>query len=169
MNRIFYHCIDVFMVVYMDDLLFFNNNEQEHLKHLEPVLSRLQAEELYVSPKKCAFMKEETTFLGMIVGRRGIRVNPEKVEVVTTWPRPTSLTELRQSAYTAQIYRPANYKVGDKVWVHKTLFHDAVSRAQQSENWERSDSVRLRLWGSLDPTRFASSFLRMSAFTQWSM
>lgn len=50
-------------------------------------------------------MREETTFLGMIVGRRGIRVNPEKIEVVTTWPRPTSLTELRSFIGLLQFFR----------------------------------------------------------------
>lgn len=83
MNRIFYDCIDVFMVVYMEDLLVFSKTGKEHLQHLEIVLSRLQKEELYVAPKKCSFLKEETEFLGLVVGRNGIRVNPDKIAVVT--------------------------------------------------------------------------------------
>lgn len=76
MNIIFQDYIDVFLVVYMDDLLIFSKPEKEHLHHIETVLSRLKSEELYVSPKKCSFMMEETEFLGIIVGLAGIKVNP---------------------------------------------------------------------------------------------
>ena len=50
-------------------------------------------------------MTGETEFLGMLVGREGIRVNPEKVHVVQTWPRPTSLTELRAFIGLLQFFR----------------------------------------------------------------
>ena len=105
MNCIIYDCIDVFLVVYMDDLLIFSRNEEEHLKHLVIVLSRLQEETLFVSPKKCEFMTEETEFLGMLVSKDGISVNPEKVDVVKTWPRPSSLTELRSFVGLLQFFR----------------------------------------------------------------
>lgn len=105
MNIIFHDCIDVFLVVYMDDILVFSNTEEEHLHHLEMVLSRLKSEKLYVSPKKCSFMMEETEFVGLLVGRRGIKVNPEKARVVRTWPKPTTLTELRSFIGLLQFFR----------------------------------------------------------------
>ena len=105
MNRVFYDCIDVFLVVYMDDLLVFSKSRDEHLGHLETVLSRLENEKLYVSPKKCQFMQHETEFLGMLVGRDGIRVNPDKLQVVRDWPRPRSLTELRSFMGLLQFFR----------------------------------------------------------------
>lgn len=98
MNRIFDDCIDVFVIitktsytimVYMDDLLIFSRNEKEHLRHLEIVLSRLKSEELYVSGKKCSFMFPETEFLGLFIGKDGIKINPERADVVRTWPKPT--------------------------------------------------------------------------------
>ena len=64
MNQIFYDCIDVFMVVYMDDLLIFSKDEKSHLEHLEIVLSRFREHELYVSPQKFEFIKTEMEFLG---------------------------------------------------------------------------------------------------------
>lgn len=105
MNRIFYNCIDVFLVVYMDDLLIFSKNEADHLEHLDIVLSRLQDEELYVSPSKCDFMTKETEFLGMIVGGDGVKVSPEKVVAVQNWPKPCSLTELRGFIGLLQFFR----------------------------------------------------------------
>jgi len=105
MNRIFYDCVDVFMVVYMDDLLVFSKDEESHVRHLETVLSRLQENKLYVSPKKCDFMKTEIDFLGMVVGKEGIRVNPKKVEVLRTWPKPKTLTEVRSFMGLLQFFR----------------------------------------------------------------
>lgn len=85
----------MFLVVFMDDLLVFSKSREEHLGHLETVLSRLKDEELYVSYKKFQFMQHETEFLGMLVGKDGICVNPDKLQVLRYWPRPRSLTEPR--------------------------------------------------------------------------
>ena len=105
MNRIFYDCIDVFMVVYMDDLLIFSKDEKSHIEHLKVVLSRLEDNELYVSPKKCEFMKSEISFLGMNVGKGGIRVDEKKTEILKNWPKPTSLTDVRSFMGLLQFFR----------------------------------------------------------------
>ncbi len=105
MNRIFYDCVDVFMVVYMDDLLIFSKDEKSHLEHLRTVLSRLKDHKLYVSPKKCEFMKSEISFLGMIVGKGGTKVDPKKVEVLREWPTPKTLTDVRSFMGLLQFFR----------------------------------------------------------------
>ena len=105
MNEIFHDCIDDFLCVYIDDLLIFSKDEKSHLRHLETVLSRLQEHELYVSPKKCALFQEEMDFLGLIIGKNGIKVNPKKVEVLRTWPKPESLTDLRSFLGLLQFFR----------------------------------------------------------------
>ena len=92
MNSIFHDCLDEFLVVYMDDLLIFSKDKEGHYKHLEIVMSRLKENELYVSPKKCEFFEENIDFLGLLIGKDGLRVNPEKVEVLKTWPKPESVT-----------------------------------------------------------------------------
>ena len=105
MNRIFHDCIDEFLVVYMDDLLVFSKNEEEDLPHVETVFSRLKEHQLYVSARKCEFLRSEIQFLGLIVGTEGVRVNPEKAEVLRTWPRPETLTELRSFLGLLQFFR----------------------------------------------------------------
>ena len=105
MNQIFYDCIDVFMVVYMDDLLIFSKDEESHYRNLETVLRRLKEHQLYASPKKCEFFQTEIDFLGFLVGKDGMRVNPEKVDVLRTWPTPESLTELRSFLGLLQFFR----------------------------------------------------------------
>jgi len=105
MNNIFHDCIDDFMVIYMDDILIFSEDEESHSKHLKEVLSRLREHKLYVSPKKCEFMTNQIDFLGMLVGVDGIRVNPEKIKILETWPKTKNLTELRSFIGLLQFFR----------------------------------------------------------------
>ena len=105
MNDIFHDCIDDFLCVYIDDLLVFSKDEDSHMRHLEKVLSRLKQHELYVSPKKCAFFEEEMDFLGLLIGKHGIKVNPKKVEVLKTWPKPDSITDIRSFLGLLQFFR----------------------------------------------------------------
>ena len=105
MNTIFYDCIDVFMVVYMDDVLVFSKDMKSHLQHLEIVLSRLKEHKLYVSPKKCDFIKKEINFLGLVVEQKGIKVDTKKVEVLKAWPKPKTLTEVRSFMGLLQFFR----------------------------------------------------------------
>ncbi len=93
LNRIFYACLD-FHVADMDDLLIFSNDEQPHLRHIELVFSRLKDHNLYVSHKKCELLKEVMEFLGLIIGKNGL---PKKVEVLNSWPKPSTLTDVRSS------------------------------------------------------------------------
>lgn len=72
----------------MDYLLLFSRTEDDHMQHLETVLSRLKSEELFVASKEFSFMQLETEFLGLIVGKNGIKVNPKKAKVIRTWPKP---------------------------------------------------------------------------------
>lgn len=74
--------IDETMVVNLDDLLLFTNSEGEHLRNVKLVLNRLQEHKLYVFPMKCWFFKEGVRFLGLLAGRDGIRVDPEKISVI---------------------------------------------------------------------------------------
>ena len=105
MNNVFHDCIDNFIVIYLDDLLIFSSTMEEHLEHLETVLSRLKENELYASTKKCSFLQEEVEFLGLRVGRDGVHIGRDRVEAIEEWPRPTSVTEIRSFIGLAQFFR----------------------------------------------------------------
>jgi len=105
MNEVFHDCLDDFLVVYMDDLLIFSRDASSHYRHVETVLTRLEEHELYVAPKKCEFMKEEIEFLGLVVGKNGIKVDPRKVEILKTWPKPDSITDIRSFLGLLQFFR----------------------------------------------------------------
>lgn len=65
----------------MDDSFIFSKDEGSHIKALTTVVSRLQDNKLYVSPKKCEFMQTEIDFLGLVFGKNGVRVNPAKAQL----------------------------------------------------------------------------------------
>ena len=105
MNRIYYDCIDEFLVIYVDDLLIYSKSLEEHLQHLEIVLKRLRENKLYVSPKKCEFAKSELKFLGLIINQEGIQVDTSKIDVIETWPLPKNITELPSFLGVLQFFR----------------------------------------------------------------
>ena len=103
MNKIFGH-LD-FCLVYLDDILIFSQNEEEHRKHLEEVLSLVQKEKLYCKLSKCSFLQKELEYLGHIVSSDGIKVNPKKIEAVKAFPRPSNVSELRSFLGLANYFR----------------------------------------------------------------
>ena len=70
MTQVLKPCLGKFVVVYFDDILIFNQDMQEHINHVEQVLSILWTEKLFVNKEKCSFMKESVWFLGFIISSR---------------------------------------------------------------------------------------------------
>nr|GFC36968.1 RNA-directed DNA polymerase homolog [Tanacetum cinerariifolium] len=93
MNRIFHEFLDKLVIVFIDDILVFSKSKEEHEDHLRTVLQTLQHEKLYAKFSKCEFWLSSVAFLGHIVSAEGITMDPAKVEAITKWPRPTSVTE----------------------------------------------------------------------------
>ena len=89
MNRVFRPYLDQFMVVFIDDILLYSRDEQEHEQHLRIILQTLREKKLYAKLSKCDFWLKEFSFLGHIVATEGIRVDPAKIEVVVNWKPPS--------------------------------------------------------------------------------
>ena len=105
MNRVFRDFLDQFMIVFIDDILVYSKNKEDHESHLRQVLQRLRNHKLYAKFDKCQFWLSEVGFLGHIVNSKGISVDPEKVEAVLEWPRPTNVTEIRSFLGLAGYHR----------------------------------------------------------------
>jgi hypothetical protein len=95
MNSILHPYIRKFVVVYIDDNLFFLQSEAEHQAHVRLVLEVLKREKFYVCKAKSSFAQKEVKYLGHIVDKRGICPDPRKVEAVQTWPIPKNVHDVR--------------------------------------------------------------------------
>ena len=95
MNKLFREHLGKFVLIYLDDIIIYSKNVDEHAAHMETVLQILNEADLYISFKKCDFEKPELKFLGHIVGQEGIKVDPSKTKVIKDWPTPKSVTEVR--------------------------------------------------------------------------
>ena len=105
MNRVFHPYLDKFVVVFIDDILIYSKLREDHQEHLRTVLSTLAEHKLYAKLKKCDFWMEEVHFLGHIISKDGISVDPTKVASTEGWPRTTTVTEVRSFLSMASYYR----------------------------------------------------------------
>ncbi|KAJ6812125.1 uncharacterized protein M6B38_151905 [Iris pallida] len=105
MNRVFYQYLDKFVIVFIDDILIYSKNEEEHEKHLRIVLQTLREEQLYAKLSKCKFWLDQIPFLGHIISEEGISVDSKKVEAVKSWPTPKTVAEIRSFLGLAGYYR----------------------------------------------------------------
>jgi hypothetical protein len=97
--------LDKFVVVFIDDILIYSKNEEEHAKHLWIVLTRLREHQLYAKFSKCTFWLEEIQFLGHVLSAKGIAVDPSKVQNILEWKPPTTVHQVRSFLGLARYYR----------------------------------------------------------------
>nr|GEY91736.1 putative reverse transcriptase domain-containing protein [Tanacetum cinerariifolium] len=105
MNRIFHEYLDKFVIVFINDNLLYSKMKEKHEEHLHIVLGTLRQKKLYAKFLKCKFWLGQVAFLGHIVSADGITMDPAKVEAITKWPRPKTLTEIRSFLGLAGYYR----------------------------------------------------------------
>ncbi|WVZ70283.1 hypothetical protein U9M48_018960, partial [Paspalum notatum var. saurae] len=105
MNSVFMDYLDKFVVVFIDDILIYFKTEAEHEEHLRLVLQRLREHKLYAKFSKCEFWIDEVRFLGHVISKGGIAVDPSKVSTVTNWKVPEIPKEVRGFLGLAGYYR----------------------------------------------------------------
>ena len=104
MNSIFPPYLDHFVVVFIDDILVYSKDAQEHEQHLRIVLQILR-KQLFAKLSKCDFWLKEVSFLGHIVSIEGIRVDYAKIEAIMNWKPPRNVTDVRSFLGLAGYYR----------------------------------------------------------------
>jgi hypothetical protein len=105
MNSVFMLELDKFVVVFIDDILIYSKNKEEHAKHLRIVLTHLREHQLYAKFSKCAFWLEKIQFLGHVLSAKGIAVDPSKVKDILEWNSPTTVHQVRSFLGLAGYYR----------------------------------------------------------------
>jgi hypothetical protein len=97
--------LDKFVIVFIDDILVYSENEEDHAKHLRIVLNRIRDHKLYAKFSKCEFWLKTVPFLGHVLSENGILVDPSKVQEVMDWNAPTTVHEVQSFLGLAGYYR----------------------------------------------------------------
>ena len=106
MNALFTSWLDVFVIVYLDDILIYSATQEEHLKHVHQVMERLTTYKWYCKMKKCEFATTSVEYLGHIVSNGQIAIDPDKMKAVTDWKIPfKNVTEVQSFLGLIGYYR----------------------------------------------------------------
>jgi hypothetical protein len=95
MNKVFMEYLDKFVMVFIDDILVYSRSEEEHEEHLRLVLQKLREHRLYAKLSKCEFWMKQVAFLGHVISKGGISVDPSKVQHVLSWNAPMSVGDIQ--------------------------------------------------------------------------
>uniref|UniRef100_A0A8C2B1F0 Gypsy retrotransposon integrase-like protein 1 n=1 Tax=Cyprinus carpio TaxID=7962 RepID=A0A8C2B1F0_CYPCA len=104
-NDVLRDMLNLFVFVYLDDILIFSPSLQIHVQHVRRVLQRLLENRLFVKAEKCSFHASSITFLGSVISAEGISMDPAKVQAVLDWPVPDSRVSLQRFLGFANFYR----------------------------------------------------------------
>jgi hypothetical protein len=102
---VFMEYLDKFIIVFIDDILIHSKNDSEHEEHLRMVLQKLWDNQLYAKFTKCDFWLDEVHFLGHIISKGGIAIDPAKVTAIMDWKIPSTVSEIWSFLGLAGYYR----------------------------------------------------------------
>ncbi|GJS10993.1 putative reverse transcriptase domain-containing protein [Tanacetum coccineum] len=105
MNLVCKPYLDKFVIVFIDDILVYFKDEEEHGKHLNIILELLKKERLHAKFSKYGFWLVSIQFLGHVIDCSGVHVDPAKIKAIKSWAAPTTPTEVRQFLRLAGYYR----------------------------------------------------------------
>ncbi|MBW0565545.1 hypothetical protein O181_105260 [Austropuccinia psidii MF-1] len=114
-NDIFSDFLDVFVVVYLDDIMVFSSSEEEHVKHVASVLQRLRDNNLFAKASKCVFHASSVEYLGYVVSSDGLKMDSSKAQKMLNWPQPKNIKALQSFLGFANFYHCFIKKYSKKI------------------------------------------------------
>src|SRR5271168_654575 len=105
MNDIFSDLLDVYVIIYLDDILIFSDDPSQHSAHVREVFRRLRANGLYCRPDKCKFSCDSVEYLGFFLSTDGLTMDPSKVKTILDWPEPRRIKDIQSFLGFANFYR----------------------------------------------------------------
>ncbi|GBG69286.1 hypothetical protein CBR_g3985 [Chara braunii] len=136
MNRIFHDYLDKFVIVYLSDILIFSRTVEEHVGHLDKVLSLLRQHKFKINREKCEFGRTRILYLGHEISAEGLKPDEVKLTSIRDWPRPQYVTEMRSFLGITSYYRNfvKNYSIAAAPLTDLTC---------RDTPWEWTDSLLL--------------------------
>ena len=138
MNDIFSDLLDVSMIIYLDDILIYSNNSADHKKHVRKVLHHLHENGLYARPDKCHFSKDTIKYLGFILSKDGLKMDPSKVQTIQDCPEPRKVKDVQSFLGFANFYHRFISNYSDIVILLTQLTHKGIP-------WNFTDATNLSL------------------------
>ena len=105
MTDIFQDLIGVYVLVYLDDIIIYSENPNDHKRHVRIVFERLRKYKLYCKLEKCSFATDAISYLGYVISTQGVSMDPSKVSAVLSWPTPESVHDIQVFLGFANFYR----------------------------------------------------------------
>ena len=104
MNNIFSDLLDVYVMIYLDDMLIYSNNMSEQHQYIKEVLKYLCKAGLYAKAEKCKFHSELVEYLGYILSPSGLTMSDDKVKIIQDWPKPKKVKDIQSFLGFANFY-----------------------------------------------------------------
>jgi hypothetical protein len=104
-NEVLQEYLHSFVIAYLDDILIFSGEKEEHMQHISKVLKKLQEADIKLKLKKCEFHVQETEFLGHWISTEGIHMDQNKVKAIVEWPQPENVKHVQQFIGLVNYYR----------------------------------------------------------------
>jgi hypothetical protein len=105
MNNVLNKFLDKFVLVFINDILIYSKNREEHEEHLRLVLKVLRENHLYTKFNKCDFFQKQVHYLGHVISKEGGAVDPDKIRSIMEWPTPKDVSDIRYFIGLAGYYR----------------------------------------------------------------
>jgi len=87
--------LDWLCTAYLDNILIYSENKEQHIEHVKQILEALTKARLEVKPQKCEFHTNNVEYLGFIITTEGLRMDPAKITLIVEWPTPKKLRDVR--------------------------------------------------------------------------
>ncbi|GJR68780.1 putative reverse transcriptase domain-containing protein [Tanacetum coccineum] len=111
MNRVCKPYLDKFLIVFIDDILIYSKNDEEHENHLRIILELLKEEKLYAKFLKCDFWLDSVQFLGHVIDRSGVHVDSARIEAIKSWATSTTPTEYEWGSEEEESFQTLKQKL----------------------------------------------------------
>jgi Reverse transcriptase (RNA-dependent DNA polymerase)/RNase H-like domain found in reverse transcriptase len=135
MNDSFHDMVDLFVIVYLDDILIFSNSPDEHHNHVHRILQCLHERNLHAKISKCTFHMDTIEYLGFIITPAGIHMDPTKFDTVLNWPTPRSVKDVQLFLGFANFYHRF-------IASYSNIAHPLICLTKKDETFSWSDNTQ---------------------------
>jgi len=130
MNQILSEYLDIFCVTYLDDILIFSQNLEDHRRHVRTILRQVEETGLTLKVSKCEFHTMEIEYLGYVISPQGLQMDEEKIRTIKEWKEPTNVKGIQSFLGFANFYRRF---IQDYSWITTPLTR--LTRKEVSWEW----------------------------------